>query len=348
MNSVVVKQAILDLQHRGLLGAAATHNLNDDFFSCPFYWKHGGRKVQNTPSFSIAIDGKNIGAWNCYNPACGECGRDIYSLYAKLRKITAWDAKDALDTVETPLEQFYIMLANIGGDREKRMSEQTARPHTIDIKDSSEALAYINSRNIPEDVWRRAGLRYCPDDRMPARTDKEASSSKFSSVEGRRIILPISHKGIEIGYSSRAIDDNNTPKYWRPIANVNQTLYNPMNITPELSDFIVVVEGEFDTLACLREGLPTMGSFNASLSQRQASILALFKHVYLAYDMDSAGLSGMRRVSKKWGDFFNYSFVFYNAKDPGKLPVGFGTTFFDNVKTELPDKTSDEEFEEAL
>jgi DNA primase len=111
--------------------------------------------------------------------------------------------------------------------------------------------------------------------------------------------------------------------------------YDPMHITPETSKFVVLVEGEFDALSCLRENLPTKGYFGSGLSEEQIEQLSAYEQVFMAGDMDRAGMAGMMRTKERAAGRLKLKFVAYGAKDPGALTPGFGPAFFNDLRDDF-------------
>ena len=136
---------------------------------------------------------------------------------------------------------------------------------------------------------------------MPPRKDKESSS-----VKGNRIIIPVCWEGRRIGYSSRAVGYETDLKYYRPVSNMQTMLYDPADVLQGDTSLVFVVEGEFDVLACLREGLPAVSSFGSGLTRHQAKILARFKQVVFLYDMDKAGIRGVARIEQLFGGMLHW------------------------------------------
>jgi hypothetical protein len=228
-------------------------------------------------------------------------------------------AKDSLEVFETS-ESFLRQTLNALNRDKPEPELMTDYPAVVDIQASPEAMKYMNDRLIPESLW--CHTMYCPSPRMPE------NILSGTSVMGRRIILPFILPSGKLGYSGRAIDNNNTPKYYRPVSHVNHCVYNPANVGPGDTNDIWVVEGEFDVLACLREGIPAVSTFSANMSEHQAGFLSMFKRVIFLYDPDTAGRDGVKKALSKYHEYLkNYKVLWLPPElDPGKMPLGFGGT----------------------
>jgi len=332
----LIHQAILTLQNHGVLGKSVSRSGDNLIFNCPFPENHGGRTSQKTASFGIRVDN---GKWHCFS--CKEGGKSIYSLYASLMKVEEDEALDILGQPVIPYQAVEQALQGLKSPVLSSPSPMGPYPmNLVGIQSHKEAAAYLHSRAIPEEIWHRAKLSFCPDARMP-----EVLTSKGPSrgVPGRRIVFPLSWEGKVVGYSGRAIDKVSAIKYYRPVNNINQMVYNPMGYSPEGTKTIFVVEGEIDALASIREGLPTVSTFGADISYAQATWLNQFDLVVFLYDPDDAGRKGLDRFRERYAGFFPRHRVFWlpQGKDPGSMSLGWGKTIEGMLLTPATDKTLD-------
>jgi len=311
-----VMRTIRELQAKGKLGQAENTSGDNWTFSCPFRHNHGGRVQQGTPSFAIHTE---EGLWNCFSKKCGAGGTSIHNLYARLMDVSDDQAKEVLGDEVMPLS---ALEANLEALRTRQDDFPTPLgdwpAETKLIHELAECATYLESRNIPRELWAQAELVGFHGERLETFDGK--------GVRGTRILMPIYWEGQRVGYSARGIYDWQKPKYYRPISNVGSCVYNPAKITPYEHDTIFVVEGEFDALVCMREKIPAIATFSAGVNRPQAQFLARFKQVIFLYDPDEAGFIGANKAIEKYKGFFASTrrFDLPAGMDPGDMPSGFG------------------------
>lgn len=313
MEREIVLLTIKLLQDQGLLGVQRNTMGANVGFSCPFPANHGGKTFQRTPSFNIHLD---KGMWHCFG--CKVGSKSIYDLYSMLAKVGAEDAKRIIGKPENQLQSLEAALNGLNDEGLEPFC-RTAYPETVPLDQAPKALAYVEGRGIPRWVWSRAGLCYYDGQYMPKTVDNKGL------VPGRRVILPIWWAGTRVGYSGRSLDKDVDMKYYRPVANMDQTVYNPFGITPADTDEVYVVEGEFDALASLREVMPTVGTWGSSISFAQAMFLSRFKRVRVMFDPDLAGRTGSSKAVEAYASMMDIMPVYLpDGMDPGSMPVGYG------------------------
>jgi DNA primase len=135
----------------------------------------------------------------------------------------------------------------------------------------------------------RAGLLVAPDD----------GASPYDRFRDR-IIFPINdQRGRVISFGGRALSPDARAKYLNgpdsDLFDKGQVLYGfaearTMLRAPDRADDLVVVEGYFDTLACLRAGIPAVAPMGTSLTESQIEALwRLHPEPTLCFDGDNAG-----------------------------------------------------------
>lgn len=98
----------------------------------------------------------------------------------------------------------------------------------------------------------------------------------------RRIIIPIYHEGMLVGWSARSCDEKIRPKYWSNIP--SDILFNSRVLTASRK-YVIIVEGIFDAIAI--DGISTLG---AKLNEKQAAwINQSGKIPILVSDRDTQG-----------------------------------------------------------
>lgn len=327
----LVLTAVRQLQADNLLGKIRSETSDNYTMSCPFTHNHGGKKEQRTPSFGIH---KTKGVWNCFS--CGEKGSSVYTLFSRLKGITTGEATYTLGTPkEDPNSVLEALQALKSGSLVPGL--MTGMPTTIPLDKSPAALDYMVRRGIPKDLLEKCSIKYHVREFMPDKIGGEPSG-----VRGHRIIFDVYHNGAYVGYSARTMGDDK-PKYYRPIRHVNQTLYDPTNVlTTAHTDYVVVCEGEISALAAIREGLPAVCSFGASLSRAQMGLLARFNTIFILFDGDEAGEKGIRNAVDSYGSFANIKpIILPSGKDPASMSAGWGTKVKSKVQSKRPDNRLD-------
>lgn len=315
MSRAAVEKVLDDLEKLGKLDRPRRRGRKNITFDCPF---HSKGKRQETPSFGVEAE---TGEWNCFNPSCGRRGPTVQVLYAYLT-----------GTAEAEVEAIFPQDFGATDDLRRKLSSgedlsprpMAPYPATIDISDSPEARAYMERRRIPRAIWERLGLRYCPAERIRSSFDDN------NTVGGRRIIFPIKLPGGRFGFMGRSIGEDRVPK-WRPISNTFGVFYDPLGMldpSPVMgNDCAVLVEGEFDLAACVREGLPVISCLGARLGIERAPLLEKFNRVMLLFDGNKAGREGRARAVYECGRLLGHRLCWFDIPegyDPGSLPLNFG------------------------
>lgn len=320
----IIASGIDDLQAKGLLGRMAARSGENYIFSCPFPDNHEGKTEQRTPSFGVHAED---GMWHCFS--CKAGGKSFNYLYGLLLGISTDMATEMLGTPQVPFAQIRAAVESLGKMKDIGIpSPKAPYPEKTDPSTSVAAMEYLNGRNIPESVWRDAGVTFYGGEFMPS-----LEGADYSSVRGNRIIIPVEHAGEVVGYSGRSLNASDERKYYRPINNVASCVFNPMRIDPVKSKTVFVVEGEFDALACAREKLPAVATFTANVSQEQNRFLSQFKDVVFLYDPDAGGHAGVVRTMLLYGGFLSPKVLWLpQGKDPGNMPPGWGDTIREIMK----------------
>jgi DNA primase len=179
------------------------------------------------------------------------------------------------------------------------------------LKQSKEARDYIYSR-ISKHTARVFLLGYAPRsgllgyfaDRDPSlvKIAKEVGVFKLKKTQivqqlKNRIVIPIIHAGIVVGFGARALDPNDIPKYINSKSSLlyrkRELLYglhqNRAAIQKEGEAYLV--EGYFDVLGLADHEIHTaVASCGTSFTQEQAYLLKRYaKKVYVMFDGDAAG-----------------------------------------------------------
>lgn len=153
-----------------------------------------------------------------------------------------------------------------------------------------------------------------------------------------RIMFPLfDHRGNVVGFSGRALNDSDMPKY----INTRETavyhkgsMFFGLNSAKEeikQKENAIIVEGEFDAISLFQEGIKNVVAIKGTaLTENQVNLLSRFTpKVTLCLDQDSAGFEATKRsleVIEKKG-LITSIIVLSNVKDPDeaikKSPLEF-------------------------
>lgn len=140
-------------------------------------------------------------------------------------------------------------------------------------------------RGVPESTYLHFQVGYASNYSMgPGQPDSE------------RIIIPHFWEGTLVGWQSRRLFDDGTPKYKNsPNFPKDSTLYN----FPSSRDRIVLVESPLSVLRRF-DSVPDMSaSFGATVTDAQIRLLQSFSTVILWMDNDNAGWSAVSAIGEK-------------------------------------------------
>jgi DNA primase len=150
-----------------------------------------------------------------------------------------------------------------------------------------------------------------------------------------RIMFPIHDHGGQIrGYSSRAVRDDQPPKYLNSgesfafdKSSILFGFYFAKNAIRQ-NDQVIIVEGNMDVIMMHQFGfLQTVGTMGTALSDSSIRLLSnMTKNIYLGMDSDNAGKKAMQRIN---ADFLASGLLpkvvsFGPAKDPDEFLLNEG------------------------
>lgn len=150
-------------------------------------------------------------------------------------------------------------------------------------------------------------------------------------ITSPRIVIPHFWKDNLVGYQSRRLFDDGTPKYQSSgDFPKDQTVFN----FNERADVCVIVESPMSVLS--KAHLPTHieATFGAGITDRQMRLLSIHRKVVLFMDNDDAGWTGTDNLAEFLGD---YSQVFVVdspwAADPADMD---DWTYFNLIESAVP------------
>lgn len=327
---------------------------------CPF---HSDTK----PSLKI---NDNKGVYKCF--ACGAAGDSIKFVQ---------DYKN-LDFVEAIKD----IAANLGLQVDERQKKQSNPKYDMGLRVLSSAYKlykkvaketrpenftrFLQQRNLNEESVENFGLGYAPGNNafthylssIKNPKDKEFALKVAQEIgiirnsykgPGQydffrdRVVFPIwDHSGNVRGFSSRAVLENQKPKYLNSgesfIFDKGNILYG-FNIAKNnirQKDAVIVVEGNMDVVVLHQYGFNnSVGTMGVAFSENSARLLSnMTQNIYLAMDSDDAGMAGMERTNKilmEKGILAKYV-SFAPVKDPDDFLNEYGRLELDKRLKEAP------------
>ncbi len=283
---------------------------------CPFH-------KEKTPSFSVSQD---KGIFKCFG--CGE-GGDSISFLMKVNNHSFFEVITEL------AQKFGIPLHSGGYSTEKQELKQQIyllNESAVDFfhnnfyesKDAKNARDYLLKRGITEQIINEFELGFAPKqsdaltnyliDNFQTNYDvleKAGLSLKRTSGPGytdrfkNRIIIPIrDEKGNYIAFGARLLGDNG-PKYLNspdtPVFNKSRNLFALYQAKDSIkeSDSAIFMEGYFDVITAHASGLKNVvATLGTAMSESHLRLISKFtysKKIFLAFDMDAAGINATDR-----------------------------------------------------
>lgn len=266
---------------------------------CPF---HSNR---HTPSFSVS---KQLGAFICFNPACGEAGTLIELIkkvlnkndYEAIRYVASKEA-EALDNFDEVMESMFQDKPEfIEFPQEKLDALYNELGSNITAQD------YFKSRNINENSMHHFKLGY--------------------SSQQNMVIVPVhSPDGIPVGLVGRSISD----KIFKNSTNLprSKTMFN-IHRAKKIGDQVIIVESSFDAIRVHQAGFPNVvATLGGHISQDNISLLnRYFNKIIIMTDADEAGRALGKNISNKlrnkdilWASYSYGKIYPHDAKDAGDM-----------------------------
>ncbi len=280
---------------------------------CPFH-------REKTPSFIVSPDRQT---WHCFG-SCGE-GGDIFSFVMKYENIEFYEAlkllaeKAGIELKHTnpAMQQEFGVLYDIQATAETFFIHQ--------LKQTSEAHAYVQGRNISTETQELFGVGYAPHESdalavylvnagyemkdveragLVIKTDRGNYVDRFRG----RIMFPLKNTfGKTVGFSGRilpAFENEKTGKYVNspetPIFNKSKVLYGFDIAKPYIREAkeCIIVEGQMDLIAMHQDGVQnTIATSGTALTASHLQTLAkLTDHVVFFFDNDEAGTMATERA----------------------------------------------------
>ncbi len=278
---------------------------------CPFH-------TEKTASFCV----HDQGFFKCFG--CDQKGDAIQFIisYQKLSFIEAmkwladfyhipWKEKNASPTS--------LIKRKKNATRQSLLNEATLFfKENLHSSQGEEAVNYLISRGIASKEWKKMELGYAPPTspvykRWIENYGKETvlelglmieKDKKIRKTFFRRLIFPIRNdKSKVVGFSGRALQEEQQPKYLNSSFKKNQLLYGMDRAIPAIqkNKFLVLVEGYFDLITLRQAGFEAVVALcGTTLSDTQMAIIRRFtKQIILYLDGDRAGKEATYKIWKK-------------------------------------------------
>ena len=282
--------------------------------NCPFH-------NEKTPSFIISPERQ---IWHCFG--CGK-GGDVYTFLMEYENMEFPEAlrslakKAGVVLKETSFKQ---------GEYSEKENIFSVNNHALkfyhyvltELPAGKEALSYLlQKRKINKGIIDTFQLGFAPStgsalsnyllkkknyknrDLLSAGVSFERGNTLYDFFRGRIIFPLFDHRGNVTGFSGRALNDNDQPKY----LNTKETavyhkgsMFFGLNIAKEeikQKQDAIIVEGEFDAIALYMEGIKNAVAIKGTaLTENQVALLSRFTpKVTLCLDQDNAGFEATRR-----------------------------------------------------
>jgi DNA primase len=284
---------------------------------CPF---HG----EKTPSFMVHPE-KQI--FHCFG--CGE-GGDVFSFLMK------YDGVDFGEAVRTLAERYGVTLTESQGREGEAAKAKIEKDllykinrlairffyETLQGASGSRGREYLEKRAIKPEMVREAYLGYAPSDgksflkllrekNVPLDAAerlglirKGPSGDYFDFFRDRLICSVVSTDEKFLGFSGRALGDDQQPKYLNSpessIYRKSETLLGLHMARPAIRelDQAVLVEGNFDMIRLHQEGIRNaVAPLGTALTEKQVRYLKRFTDNFvLIFDGDAAGTKASERA----------------------------------------------------
>lgn len=305
--------------------------------NCPFH-------NENTPSFIVSPERQ---IWHCFG--CGK-GGDVFTF------LMEYENMEFPESLRVLAKKAGVTLKETGFKKEEYSEKEKIFTinsqalkfyHYILTKHPAgkKALAYfLEKRKINKGLIETFELGFSPgtgsalSDYLVKKKGYKNRDLLFSGISFERggklydffrgrIIFPLfDHRGNVTGFSGRALDDKDEPKYINtketPVYHKGNMFFG-LNVAKEeikQKQNAILVEGEFDVISLYMEGIKnTVAIKGTALTQNQVNLLARFTpKVTLCFDEDPAGFEATKRslefIEKKGLEAS--TIVLKGAKDP--------------------------------
>lgn len=273
--------------------------------NCPI---HGG---DNPTAFSWNY---NNGLWFCFT-GCHD-GGDIFDFVSKIYNINPDKEFKRVVLQAAELCEINIDGVELGEARSRNMKELREWINFMESKTKKYVFKPFNINTVGE-LKRLTSYRNFNTDIC---THFEAQYSPILN----RIVIPIYRKGDLIAISTRAVNQNQEPKWvhYPKGIKLSNTFYNIDFQIDNNLDTVFLVEGMFDVWNLVNLGINNVvACFGSHLTEQQEEIIMKhFPNVILGYDNDKAGIDCTKTTIEKLKNKCNLRCLdLGDYNDPGEL-----------------------------
>jgi DNA primase len=316
--------------------------------NCPFH-------NEKTPSFVVSPERQ---IWHCFG--CGK-GGDVFTflmeyenlefpeslrILAKRAGVTLKEStftknesseKEKIFTINNHALKFYhyILTTHAAGKTALSYLQEKRKINKGLIETFELGFSPATGRALSEYLTKKKN--YTNKDLVLAGVSIERNGRIYDFFRGRLMFPLFDHRGNVTGFSGRALDDNEMPKYINtketPVYHKGNMFFGLNTAKDEIKtkEDAIIVEGEFDVISLFQEGIKNVVAIKGTaLTENQVSLLSRFTpKITLCLDQDSAGFEATRRsleVIEKKG-LTTSMIVLSDSKDPDeavkKNPANF-------------------------
>ena len=315
---------------------------------CPFH-------SEKTPSFSVS---QTKQFYHCFG--CGVGGNAI-------RFLMEYDSMHFVDAIETLAESVGM---EVPRDAQASKARDDTRPlytlmdsvaafYQSQLKQSPEAIAYLQARGLSGETAKRFGIGFVPDgwdtlqQHFPNEDAALIKTGMLIKPDGgkrpyqrfrNRIMFPIrDRRGRVIGFGGRVMD-NQEPKYLNspetPLFHKGSELYGLHEARKSAQDHnaVIVVEGYMDVVALAQHGIDhavaTLGT--AANQQHSEALFKVVPTIIFCFDGDRAGRAAAWRALQATlpclQDGRDAHFLFLpDGEDPDSVVTAGGAASFNDL-----------------
>ncbi|MEA1885136.1 MAG: DNA primase [Thermotogota bacterium] len=305
---------------------------------CPFH-------QEKTPSFYIY---ENTQSYHCFG--CGASG-DIFSF------VQAYENIDFMDSVKLLANKYSIPMPQLGQKLDSAFKTYINDMKTIEeifvenLKEGTPGWRYLkNIRKLEPERLKQLGIGWSD------YTDTKRLLSLFNpkrllelgvfndreknTFAGRLVFSLRDQYGNVLGFSGRAMDNEEQPKY----INSPQTeyfnkskilyLFDQSKKSIKEVDFVILTEGYFDAVRLYTNGMRnTVAIMGTNLTKQQMGELSKYTNKFVfALDSDEAGINAIEKSFKNLNNSINALVLqLGHAKDPDEYILKYGIESFQNT-----------------
>ena len=309
---------------------------------CPFH-------EERTPSFSVNAVDK---LYYCFG--CG-AGGDLIKFVRETEQLDFAGALEWLAErfrVELEYEEAspHVEAARKRRDRLHQLLDQAAsfyERHLWETEAGAPVRAYLDSRNLGEDVCREFRLGLSPGQGLAQKAQEKGFTRDELRAAGlinqrgkdyfpRRLMFPLADaRGRSVGFQARKLHDDD-PLRGKYVNSPEGELFHKSRVLYGLhlartaiakEERAIVVEGNTDVIALRQAGLPAVvASMGTALTEHQVKELSrLTRRIYLCFDADAAGEAAtLRGMELAHSNGFEVRIV---PLPPGEDPADAPETF---------------------